>query len=222
MTPAATPWEQISIGGPVEAVIPEPPLWSGLMIVGEAPGAAEVAHGRPFTGESGRLLDKLLRRAGIDRDTIGVTNTFRYQPAWSVNDEGKRRNNDIAHFFTDEPSKGNQRLPPLRSRYVRIGPDEHVRDLWRMVRRHRPRIIVTAGSIATWAMTGDGTLKDRIGELTETDCDEDVRILPTYHPAHALHKQDEAIAVTIAEHLMKAREILEEAHRQMQAAECPF
>ena len=37
-----------------------------LMIIGEAPGAKEEEIGEPFVGRSGKLLDKLLQKAGID------------------------------------------------------------------------------------------------------------------------------------------------------------
>ncbi len=37
-----------------------------LMIIGEAPGAKEELSGHPFVGRSGKLLDKLLQRAGIN------------------------------------------------------------------------------------------------------------------------------------------------------------
>ena len=38
-----------------------------VVLVGEAPGAAEDRQGRPFVGPAGRLLDELLARVGLDR-----------------------------------------------------------------------------------------------------------------------------------------------------------
>ena len=40
--------------------------FANLMIIGEAPGAKEEEIGEPFVGRSGKLLDKLLKNAGID------------------------------------------------------------------------------------------------------------------------------------------------------------
>src|SRR5437764_12564116 len=37
-----------------------------LYVVGEAPGAAEIAQGRPFVGAAGRALREMLDEAGID------------------------------------------------------------------------------------------------------------------------------------------------------------
>jgi uracil-DNA glycosylase family protein len=59
-----------------------------LMLVGEQPGDAEDLAGKPFVGPAGRLLDKALEEAGIDRATVYVTNVvkhFKWEP------RGKRR-----------------------------------------------------------------------------------------------------------------------------------
>jgi uracil-DNA glycosylase len=58
------------------------------MFVGEQPGDQEDLAGRPFVGPAGRLLDKALEEAGIDRKVTYVTNVvkhFKWQP------RGKRR-----------------------------------------------------------------------------------------------------------------------------------
>jgi DNA polymerase I len=46
------------------------------ILVGEAPGSQEVAHGVPFVGDSGRLLAHELRRAGLDASRMGRTNAI--------------------------------------------------------------------------------------------------------------------------------------------------
>jgi len=59
-----------------------------LMLVGETPGNDEDLAGRPFVGPAGRLLDRGLADAGIDRDAAYVTNVvkhFKWEP------RGKRR-----------------------------------------------------------------------------------------------------------------------------------
>src|SRR3954469_18248611 len=45
-----------------------------VMIVGEAPGASEDKHGRPFVGRAGRFLDDLLAEAGMAREDVYITN----------------------------------------------------------------------------------------------------------------------------------------------------
>lgn len=59
-----------------------------LMLVGEQPGDQEDLAGRPFVGPAGKLLDRALDEAGIDRGITYVTNVvkhFKWQP------RGKRR-----------------------------------------------------------------------------------------------------------------------------------
>jgi uracil-DNA glycosylase family 4 len=63
-----------------DSVFGEGSLNSRLAIVGEAPGKREVEEGRPFVGNAGKLLDKLLEEAGIDRSKVYVTNIVKVRP----------------------------------------------------------------------------------------------------------------------------------------------
>src|SRR5438093_6413286 len=59
-----------------------------LMLVGEQPGNDEDLAGHPFVGPAGKLLDRALEEAGIDRSQAYVTNVvkhFKWEP------RGKRR-----------------------------------------------------------------------------------------------------------------------------------
>lgn len=54
-----------------------------LMMIGEQPGDQEDKEGRPFVGPAGRLLDKCLIEAGIDRRNVYITNAvkhFKWEP----------------------------------------------------------------------------------------------------------------------------------------------
>ncbi len=46
--------------------------------MGEQPGDEEDREGCPFVGPAGRLLDKALERAGIDRNDVYVTNAVKH------------------------------------------------------------------------------------------------------------------------------------------------
>lgn len=52
----------------------------GVMVVGEAPGAAEDAEGRPFVGAAGTLLTKTLAKLGVSRDDLYITNVVKCRP----------------------------------------------------------------------------------------------------------------------------------------------
>ena len=51
-----------------------------IMIIGEAPGRDEDRMGIPFVGQTGRLLDKMLKSIGIDRQQIYITNFIPWRP----------------------------------------------------------------------------------------------------------------------------------------------
>lgn len=51
-----------------------------LMLVGEGPGAAEDAQGRPFVGASGRLLTSLLAEIGVRREEVFITSVVKCRP----------------------------------------------------------------------------------------------------------------------------------------------
>jgi DNA polymerase len=53
---------------------------SGLMLIGEAPGAEEDRIGRPFVGAAGRLLDRMLAAIGRDRSGAYITNVVFWRP----------------------------------------------------------------------------------------------------------------------------------------------
>jgi uracil-DNA glycosylase family protein len=59
-----------------------------IMFIGEQPGNQEDIEGKPFVGAAGKLLDRMLVEAGIDRKKVYVTNAvkhFKWEP------RGKRR-----------------------------------------------------------------------------------------------------------------------------------
>jgi len=71
-----------------QAVPGEGPAHAAVMMVGEQPGDQEDLTGKPFVGPAGKLLDRALEEAGIDRRDVYVTNAvkhFKFEP------RGKRR-----------------------------------------------------------------------------------------------------------------------------------
>ena len=70
------------------AVVGAGPRNARIMMVGEQPGDQEDRRGAPFVGPAGRVLDRALAEAGIDRGAVYVTNAvkhFKWEP------RGKRR-----------------------------------------------------------------------------------------------------------------------------------
>ena len=62
------------------AVPGEGQLAAKIMFIGEAPGRSEDEKGRPFVGAAGRILDDVLKKAGIERSQVFITNIVKCRP----------------------------------------------------------------------------------------------------------------------------------------------
>lgn len=74
-----------------------------IMLVGEQPGDREDLAGEPFVGPAGRVLDEALDAAGIDRESVYVTNAVKH---FRFEQRGKRRIHDkpaVAHIDACHP-----------------------------------------------------------------------------------------------------------------------
>jgi DNA polymerase len=71
-----------------QTVFGEGPKHATMLLIGEQPGDYEDVAGKPFVGPAGKIMDRALEEAGIDRKDIYVTNAvkhFKWEP------RGKRR-----------------------------------------------------------------------------------------------------------------------------------
>jgi DNA polymerase len=73
-----------------QTVFGEGPKRARVIIVGEQPGDQEDRAGHPFVGPSGKLLDRALEQAGIDRDDVYVTNAVKHFK-WERGEKSARR-----------------------------------------------------------------------------------------------------------------------------------
>jgi DNA polymerase len=67
-------------GGRTRTVPGEGNPTARLMLVGEGPGANEDQTGRPFVGQAGQLLDKILEAIGTPRETVFIANIVKCRP----------------------------------------------------------------------------------------------------------------------------------------------
>lgn len=51
-----------------------------LMFIGEAPGKNEDLKGKPFVGAAGRILDEAMKKAGLERSKVFITNVVKCRP----------------------------------------------------------------------------------------------------------------------------------------------
>jgi len=136
-----------------------------LMFVGEQPGDEEDKRGQPFVGPAGRLLDRALEEAGIDRRHVYVTNAvkhFKWEP------RGKRRIHQ----------KPNAR--EIAACHSWLEAELEV---------VRPRVIVCLGATAAQALLGrDFKVTQRRGEIIERD---GRTFMATVHPSAVLRSPDD-------------------------------
>ena len=71
-----------------QTVFGEGPPDASVVMVGEQPGDQEDLAGKPFVGPAGKLLDRALAEAGVDRDLVYVTNAVKH---FKFVERGKRR-----------------------------------------------------------------------------------------------------------------------------------
>jgi len=149
-----------------QTVFGEGPERAAIMLVGEQPGDAEDLAGHPFVGPAGKLLDRCLEEAGIDRSRTYVTNVvkhFKWVP------RGPRRIHSKPGAVEIEAC-----LPWLEAEIARVAP----------------RIIVALGATAAQALFGRAVrvTRDR-GQLLPTDLAP--YALATVHPSALLRAPDE-------------------------------
>jgi uracil-DNA glycosylase len=156
--------------------------WSGIILVGEAPGADEARLGRPFVGRSGQLLDKALQQAGIERPRALVANVFRYQPP----------GNKIDHFFMSQRAAKtagetlDEKFGKFSGKFCRTKFNDEILHLKKTLADWQPRVIIALGRTPFWALTGlDGLLKS-VGQPLACRLYDGCSVLPTYHPSFIL------------------------------------
>ena len=161
-----------------------------LMLVGEQPGDKEDLAGHPFVGPAGKVLDRGLEAAGIDRSTVYVTNVVKHFK-WTP--RGKRRL--------------HQRPNAEEIAACRPWLDAEITEV-------RPRLVVCLGATAAQALLGRSfrVTKQR-GRLVDWDLEPS--IMATVHPSSILRAPDpetqEAEVAGFVADLKVAAEVLRSA-----------
>jgi DNA polymerase len=149
-----------------QTVFGEGPRKAEVMLVGEQPGDAEDLAGHPFVGPAGKLLDKALEQAGIDRQLVYVTNVvkhFKWEP------RGKRR-------IHAKPNAGEIRAcrPWLETEIALV----------------KPRVLVCLGATAAQALLGKAfKVSQERGRFVESSLAPIVTA--TVHPSSILRATDD-------------------------------
>lgn len=137
-----------------------------IMFVGEQPGDQEDIQGHPFVGPAGRVLDKALEEAGIDRREVYVTNAvkhFKWEP------RGKRRIHKTPNSLEITACK-----PWLEAEIAVVQPD----------------LVVCLGATAAKALLGrEFRVSVQRGRLHSSSIAP--HVMATVHPSSLLRAPDE-------------------------------
>lgn len=144
----------------------EGPTDAAIVLVGEQPGDYEDVAGRPFVGPAGKIMDRALEEAGIDRNEVYVTNAvkhFKWEP------RGKRR------LHKKPNSREIAACRPWLEAELRIV---------------RPQLLVCLGATAAQAIFGPSfrVTRER-GKILSFDLAP--KTLATVHPSSLLRQPDE-------------------------------
>jgi uracil-DNA glycosylase family protein len=138
-----------------------------VVFVGEQPGDQEDLQGRPFVGPAGKLLDKALDDAGIDRRQVYLTNAVKHFK-WTA--RGKRRIHQKPNWSEVAACR-----PWLDGELEVI----------------KPRVLVCLGATAAQALLGrDFRVSRQRGVPVESDLAE--HVLATVHPSSVLRGDPES------------------------------
>jgi DNA polymerase len=149
-----------------QTVFGEGPSRAEVMMVGEQPGDAEDIAGHPFVGPAGKLLDRALEEAGIDRRVVYVTNVVKHFK-WEA--RGKRR----IHAKPNAAEVGACR-PWLEAEIALV----------------RPRVLVCLGATAAQALLGRAfKVTERRGSFVESPLAP--LVTATVHPSSILRAPDD-------------------------------
>jgi uracil-DNA glycosylase family protein len=149
-----------------QTVFGEGPKQAPIMLVGEQPGDYEDVAGKPFVGPAGKIMDRALEEAGIDRKQIYVTNAvkhFKWEP------RGKRR------LHKKPNSREIAACRPWLEAELRLV---------------RPKLVVAMGSTAAQTMFGPSfrVTRERGKVLSSKLAPQ---VLATVHPSSLLRQPDE-------------------------------
>jgi len=137
-----------------------------VVFVGEQPGDQEDLQGRPFVGPAGKLFDKALEDAGIDRTQVYVTNAVKH---FKWVGRGKRRIHQKPNWSEIAACR-----PWLDAELEAI----------------RPRVLVCLGATAAQALLGrDFRVSRQRGVPVESELAE--HVLATVHPSSILRGDPE-------------------------------
>ena len=157
-----------------------------VMLVGEQPGDEEDRKGLPFIGPAGRLLDRALEAAGVDREEVYITNA-------------------VKHFKWQARGKRRLHKTPAQREIDACHP-------WldRELAALKPHVVVCLGATAAKAVIGKAfKVSTQRGQFVESAAAP--YVFATLHPSALLRLRDEAEREAALEAFVKDLKLIKRA-----------
>jgi len=149
----------------IETVFGEGDPETKLMFVGEGPGYEEDKQGRPFVGAAGELLTKIISAMGLSREKVYIANIVKCHP-----------------LKVPDPYLRNNDRPPNKQEIESCLPY-----LKKQIMIIKPKVICCLGSTAATVITQkEKPISELRGKIFKYEDDNEIEIVPTYHPAALL------------------------------------
>ncbi len=179
--------------GGTQTVFGEGGCHARVMFIGEQPGDKEDLLGKPFVGPAGKLLDKCLEAAGVNRKEVYVTNAvkhFKWEP------RGKRRIHKKPNAIEITACR-----PWLDAEIAVV----------------QPQVIVCLGATAAQALLGrDFRVSERRGQFVSSPLAP--YVMATVHPSSMLRAPDDETRHREIERFTDDLRLIARALRERRAA----
>ncbi|BDC36661.1 uracil-DNA glycosylase [Candidatus Methanoliparum sp. LAM-1] len=167
-------------------VVGEGSLDSKSIFVGEAPGEKEDETGRPFIGNAGKILTKMLNKANLKREDVYITNILKCRPP-NNRDPLIEEINSCAPYLIEQLEILKPKMIVPLGRYS------------------------TFFILNLFKCENTGRMIEERGRLHKLRVwDSDVFIIPTYHPAAVIYRKD--LEKVFQEDIMKVAQLLSSNH----------
>lgn len=175
-------------------VVPyEGPIEAAMAVVGEAPGAMEVAKGRPFAGPAGQMQDRCMSQVPIIRSRVRMMNLMQVRPP----------GNDFNHFWEDKQGT----VPKLEL----VAGIATLRDA--LLTMPNLKVIVAYGRQPMFVLTHQDGITNCRGSVYPCKMEglEHVWVVSTFHPSFALRTYE--IISLIVHDLKVAKQVEKEGYK---------
>ncbi|MGC6455849.1 MAG: uracil-DNA glycosylase [Coraliomargaritaceae bacterium] len=170
------PTTREQLGTNAKIVFGQGDVQSDLFFCGEAPTQEEARCGRPFVGQAGELLEKIISAMGLEREQVYLTNILHWRPDYDEPNGNRLPTADEMKFS----------LPYLKAQIQIV----------------QPKVIIAMGNTALSGLLGPDPNR-RMASIRGTWLEfEGIPLMATFHPSYLLRRNDNTTKRQVWEDLL--------------------